>query len=541
MIRALLLSSVLAVPAARAADYAVPTSPASAVMHLSGATLVREGSADLPAGAHRLLIPLAAGGDGPPATALAGAEVTGLREVAALPMGRDALLTATQQAAAEALRAAEARVAERADALAEVEAEIDGQQARIEVLRAAAPGGEPDAALTLAEAVANGVEEARARIVALRPDLRAAERALEEAREAAERARRALAATGAPADAPWAAVPGLIAEVELDAPGLVEVSVTRQVRDAGWAPSYDLRLDTEAGALRIERRAELRQSTGEDWTDIELTLSTADPDGRLAPAEPFPDVPRIVDPDVNPPRPAMSGLADAEGMMMRAQPMPEAMAAPEAVPVRDGLALSYALPGPVTVPAGAGGGIVSLGELRAEPEVALRAVPEFEAAAFVVATARNPGETLAPGEARHWRDGALVGRGWLAGWAEGAEEELPFGPVETVRLDHVVEDDLQGAGGPIGRSSERTVRVRFGVENTGAEPREVTALYALPVSEQQALVVDVVTTPPPDARDVDGARGVAAWEITLAPGERREVALTFRFDWPEGRDLIWQP
>lgn len=541
MIRALLLSSVLAVPAARAADFAVPTAPASAVVHLSGATLVREGSAELPAGAHRLLIPLATGGDGPPATVVAGAEVTGLREVAALPTGRDALLTGAQAAAAAAVRAAEASVAEREDALAEVEAEIDGQRARIEVLRAAVPGGEPDAALTLAEAVAGGVEAARARIVALRPELRAAERALEEARAAAERARRALAATGAATGAPEEAVPGLIAEVELDAPGLVEVSVTRQVRDAGWAPTYDLRLDTGAGALRIERRAELRQSTGEDWEGVELTLSTADPDGRLAPAEPFPDVPRIVDPDVNPPRPVMSGLADAEGMMMRAQPMREATSEPEAAPVRDGLALSYALPGPVTVPSGAGGAILSLGELRAEPEVALRAVPEFEATAFVVATARNPGETLAPGEARHWRDGALVGRGFLSGWAEGAEAELPFGPVETVRLDHVVEDDLQGAAGPIGRASERTVRARFGVENTGAEPREVTALYALPVSEQEALRIEVTADPPPDARDVDGARGVAAWEMTLAPGERREVALTFAFDWPEDRVLLWRP
>ena len=536
MIRVLLLSSVLAVPAARAADFAVPTSPASAVMHLSGATVIREGSADLPAGAHRLLIPLSAGGDGPPATIVTGARVTGLREVAALPTGRDALLTDAQSAAVDALRAAEARVAERADALAAVEAEIDGQQARIEVLRAAAPGGEPEAALTLAEAIAEGVEAARARIVALRPALRAAERALEEARAAAERARRALVGVADPGEP----VPGLIAEVELDAPGPVEVSVTRQVRDAGWAPSYDLRLDTGAGALRIERRAELRQSTGEDWTGIELTLSTADPDGRLVPAEPFPDVPRIVDPDADP-RPAMSGLADAAGTMMRAQPMPEAMAAPEAAPVRDGLALSYALPGPVTVPAGAGGSIVSLGELRAEPEVELRAVPEFETTAFVVAGARNPGETLAPGEARHWRDGALVGRGWLPGWAEGAELELAFGPVETVRLDHAVEDDLEGEAGPIGRSSERTVRVRFGVENTGSGPREVTALYALPVSGQEALEVEVTAVPPPDARDVDGARGVAAWEMMLAPGERREVELTFDFDWPEDRVLIWQP
>jgi hypothetical protein len=85
------------------------------------------------------------------------------------------------------------------------------------------------------------------------------------------------------------------------------------------------------------------------------------------------------------------------------------------------------------------------------------------------------------------------------------------------------------------------VRVRFGVENTGDEPREVTALYALPVSEQAALEVEVDAAPPPGARDVDGARGVAAWEMVLEPGERREVELTFAFDWPEGRVLIWQP
>ena len=531
MIRAVLLCSALLAPAARADDFAVPVRPVAATVYLSGATLLSEGSADLPAGAHRLLVPVAPAGDGPPAVTVAGARLTGLREVAALPVAADALLTGAQGAAADALREAEAAVAAREDALAGLEGAIAGEEARIDVLRAAAPGADPEAARAVASAVAAEVAEARAAIVRLRPDLRAAERALDEAREAAERARRLLVATGAPGEG----APGLVAEVTLDAPGPVEVAVTRLVPGAGWAPVYDLHLDTEAGTLRAERRAAVRQSTGADWRDVRLTLSTADPEGRLVPAEPFPDVARIVDPDRDP-RPAMTEMAVAADSLRGM-----AMEAPEAVAARRGLALSYVLPGPATVPAGEGGAVLSLGEAEAAPAIALRAAPEFEETAFLVATARNPGETMAPGEARYWRDGALVGRGWLPGWAEGAEAELAFGPVETVRLDHVVLDSLQGEGGLVRRSSERTVRVRFGVENTGSAPREVTALYALPVSEQEALRIDVAADPPPDRRNVDDRRGVAAWDMVLAPGERREVALTIAFDWPEDRELVWQP
>ena len=54
--------------------------------------------------------------------------------------------------------------------------------------------------------------------------------------------------------------------------------VTYAVRNARWVPLYDARLDTGAKdrkpALELVRRADITQSTGEDWSNVSLGVST---------------------------------------------------------------------------------------------------------------------------------------------------------------------------------------------------------------------------------------------------------------------------
>ncbi len=70
------------------------------------------------------------------------------------------------------------------------------------------------------------------------------------------------------------------------------------VADATWSPRYAVRADLGAGTLVVEYDAQIRQSTGEDWTDIALTLSSAEPTRR---AQPISVSPIVV--DVQPPPP----------------------------------------------------------------------------------------------------------------------------------------------------------------------------------------------------------------------------------------------
>ncbi len=65
--------------------------------------------------------------------------------------------------------------------------------------------------------------------------------------------------------------------------------------------------------------------------------------------------------------------------------------------------------------------------------------------------------------------------------------------------------------------------------------------YALPFSEQEELEVEIDAQPAPDETDYEGLRGVSVWDVSLAPGETREVRVDVSLDWPDGMDLRWFP
>ena len=79
------------------------------------------------------------------------------------------------------------------------------------------------------------------------------------------------------------------------------------VRNARWAPLYDARLDTggkdRKPALELVRRAEITQNTGEDWSDVALSVSTV----RTARGGSAPDLSSLIVQYPQPPRPAALG------------------------------------------------------------------------------------------------------------------------------------------------------------------------------------------------------------------------------------------
>ncbi len=57
-----------------------------------------------------------------------------------------------------------------------------------------------------------------------------------------------------------------------------------QVKNAGWLPFYDLRVKDVSQPLELAYKARVFQSTGEDWKNVSMTLSTGDPSkSSLAP------------------------------------------------------------------------------------------------------------------------------------------------------------------------------------------------------------------------------------------------------------------
>lgn len=535
-----LLLATTALPAL--ADTIAATSRITAVtVYPDGARLTREVTFTAPSpGAHDLLV-----------TDLPASSQPGLMQLApgaGLRLGafnlrsdrlppRDEPLTPEQQAAKAEVERLEAAQVTAALALDAVQARVDAAEAQVRFLSsftgALPDNATPESIRAMAAMIGAETLAARQEALTARADLFPARKALDAADEALAKAQAALDALPS-ADRHYAA---LSVALTADTAGDHSVTVTQYVSGAGWRPFYDLNLTRAGGAaLTIDRSVLVTQYTGEDWAGVALTLSSSRPSEQAAPSVLWPELRRIV-PEETPEELARKSGYAADAML--AAPVAEAAPAPiTAGAAMEGDTVVYLYPDPVTVASGAEDLRLALDTLAFTPVVKAVAVPRRDRTAFVVASFTNPsGEPLLPGEAMLFREGVLVGSTWLDTIAPGVETDLPFGAIETLRLTREMPKASEGQTGVFTTANERSESAVITVENTGTEPWTLRLLDQVPYVEQTDLGLTVKADPKPSETDVDGQRGILAWDFDLAPGRKQTVTLQHTLSWPKGMEL----
>src|SRR5688572_23366018 len=76
----------------------------------------------------------------------------------------------------------------------------------------------------------------------------------------------------------------IVVSVSAEAATSVEMDVNYVVNNAGWNPVYDLRAINTKSPVQLNYKANVYQNTGEEWKNVKLKLSTANPSlGGLKP------------------------------------------------------------------------------------------------------------------------------------------------------------------------------------------------------------------------------------------------------------------
>jgi len=542
--RALFLTPLL-LPLPALADDIPVTSRVTAVTaypgDFGGGTVTREGTFTLPAGQHQLILQ-----DTPHIGQ------TGLRvEVTGATMGsvtvRDDYLPPRSDSDSDALRAAEDEVERleallrtRRDAIAAIEAEAEAARDRIAFLTKLGEGDNVLAAgldnlRDLSRMIGEETLEARRTAQQAEIRARAAEEDLKDLREELKKARQAVAALDTEREKrAWIAV-NVDAEAETEA----TITIRYVSEQIGWTPVYDLHLDRKPQpTLTIGRGAYIGQSTGENWQDVALTLSTVRPSGQTDPGELWPMLRRIGEP------PSEKTEGYGADMAVRAAPAPvtePAMVAEETAQASfDGLSVTYSYDRPLSLASDADTLRIALGEITMSPELQALAIPMLNQQAFLMAHAENGTEELLlpTGASEFYLDGTYVGTRATPLIAAGDEIDLSFGPIEGIRLERTVLDRNEGDRGVISRSNELAERVEIEIRNLTGEAWDLRLLDQIPYSEQEDLTIRSTATPQPTERDVDGKRGVLAWDMDLAPGDTRTVRLDHTMTWPSDKVLF---
>jgi uncharacterized protein (TIGR02231 family) len=270
---------------------------------------------------------------------------------------------------------------------------------------------------------------------------------------------------------------------------------------------------------------------------VALTLSSSRPAQQSAPSTLWPDLRRIV-PEAGPEELAGKAMGAADALM-EAEPVAEAAPAPiTAAAGLEGDTVVYTYPEPVTIASGAEDLRLALDSLDFTPVVKAVAVPRHDTTAFVVASFTNASdEPLLPGEAMLFREGVLVGSTWIDVIAPGVETDIAFGAIETLRIKREMPVRAGGETGIFTTSNELAESAVITAENTGSEAWEVRLLDQVPYTEQKDLEITVAASPKPSETDVDGQRGILAWEFDLSAGAKETITLEQVLTWPEGMIL----
>jgi uncharacterized protein (TIGR02231 family) len=325
------------------------------------------------------------------------------------------------------------------------------------------------------------------------------------------------------------------------AAGRATLRLTYIVGQASWSPVYDITLDRKGGSIGIERGVTIFQETGEDWTDVRLTLSTAQLDRQSAPATLWPEYRRI-DPEQSPSDLARTQSGNTGGVMAEADMAPESPAvvasAPSPVAAFVGDTVVYRYEPLVDVASGTQSLRLVLDRQDFAAKAEAVAVPRVDAVAYLKATFTNTGdEILLPGVAFLYRDGALVTTTQLSALPAGVEMDLSFGAIDGLQLTREMPMRSEGERGILTTTNRFEESAILKVENRTGEDWPVRLIDQVPYSEQEDLEITWTANPAPSETDVDGQRGILSWVFDLPAGQSQEVALDHTITWPEGMVL----
>lgn len=434
------------------------------------------------------------------------------------------------------LNAEEARLEKLVRQLSERVAQLDGERLAAErtlkyLDALASPGdaihdGNPQRVL---DALRLGGVQAQRRILEIDSQKRDLERELQARQRDLERVRPAVAAVRQ-------------LDLRLNARRDGKVRLRYLFAEAGWRPAYRAKLDSDGRRVEIERLAQIAQRSGEDWSKVELALSTGQPQQRVA--GPLPDPWNLsLRPEQRPEaRAMMPMMAAAPAPMAKSAVAADRAAEPlfEVAVTQSEFATEYAIPGRIDLPADGRKLAVALGRLQVPVELHAQVAPRQDKAAYLVARGDLPEGVWPAGNLQIYRNGAYVGQ---TTWdpAQETQLKLPFGRDEKIKVAvrNLAAD--QARAGFVGQQAERRLADVFTVTNQHARPVDIRVIDASPVARDSQIEVEASFQPPVTAKDWDDRPGVVAWEQRLDAGAAASFTANYRIRWPKERKVIGLP
>lgn len=350
--------------------------------------------------------------------------------------------------------------------------------------------------------------------------------------------------------------------VELKNAGRIELEITYLVEGAGWGPRYELHVSSRERTMGLLYQAQVWQNTGEDWRNVRLSLSTANPDHASQHPDLKPWPVRFVLPVPAPPTAKASAPPSRMEQNFQEAVVTGAMAN---VYVADGAAAPGEAPPPIPEMEMATAGVRSgataelyqisgastiisdnqvhkVGIMSGSLPLHFRysSVPKLSARAYLKAKAVNATSyTLLAGEASVFLDQSFVATTRLGRIARDESFWTFLGPDDDIQVEYKLVNKTAGDKGFISKKNTLAFESLATVSNRKKTEEEIVVWDQIPLPGHEDIKVTLVK--PKYREDSDQLKLTKAnfleWYFKMKPGEKVEVPLSFTIEYPPDKEI----
>ena len=343
----------------------------------------------------------------------------------------------------------------------------------------------------------------------------------------------------------------IVVDLTALSPVTVNINVSYMVRGASWRPIYEARASFDTQELELISNGIVRQNTGEDWQDVEMSLSTA----RLTASGNMPYVGSwLLRPRQPMARKGQRSINLASNMAVEAPALQyEAFDGNElseksdesveaefvyTQPREKGTAVAYKLPKKVSVKADGSDHKLPISTQMLSAGFEYSAYPRSMPCAYLGSRATNaPDLQLLGGRVNIFLEGDFTGASSIPAIGPGEEFDLYLGADESVKvkreqIEKKVDETIIGA---ISSSTRRVVfKYKLTVENYKSKKIKVKLFEAMPVSEDDRIKVMIQQVSlEPQEKDWKDRKGIWLWELELEPKAKIEITYSYLIEHPK--------
>ncbi len=312
-------------------------------------------------------------------------------------------------------------------------------------------------------------------------------------------------------------------------------------REAGWYPAYDVRVNSITDPLSITCKANVYQTTGEDWNKIKLSVSSGNPTtGSTAPSI-YPWYIDILQPYMN-----RMLQGKAAGVQVESAELNELVTTAYGIK-RDKISempvsvsesqttFTFNIDIPYDIPSKPQPIIAVLQTPSIKATYQYNTIPKFSEYAYLVASMTDwQGLNLLNGDANLYFENNYVGSTFLDTKAFGDTLKLSLGKDESISVKRTKAKSFTEKN-MIGSKVTETRNWEITITNGKKQDAEITIEDQIPVSTNEKVKVKLVEQ---GGSNYNSATGIINWELKLKPSETKKLLFSYSVEYPKGSLVI---